>query len=773
LVAAVLLTMLAAIAAGDDLEGLTLAEALNRLQREGLTVIFSDALVTPTMRVTATPTATTPREVLVELLAPHGLGVRDGPAGQLFVVALPAAEPARPPTEAAAAIRFSPDLLFLSEIVVTPSHFRIEELQPESRLFVSREDVKQVPHIGDDLYRAVKRLPGAASGDFSATFNVRGGEQEEMLVILDGLELIEPFHLKDFQNVFSTVDTETVGGMDFLTGGFPVEYGDRMSAVMDISTVTPEGPAATSVTLGTLNARLTSEGRFNGRRGSWLVNGRAWYPAPVFGATFGTADEVLADYYDVVAMIEHEIGAHSTLAGNLLTAADDLGYTTADADEIETVSARYRSTQLWLNLKTSWTPSLWSQTVASAARSERRRTGGYVDLIEGTLDIDDERELEVLAFKQDWTLTLGDRHFLKWGVDLRRQRALYDYSRVEVVLDPENPEEPPELVQTIVDLEPSGSSDSAYIADRFRLGDRVVAELGVRWDRQSYVGHHQLSPRANLLWTASPRTTLRAAWGRFHQSQRLNELQVADGVTEYYPAQRADHLLVSLEHRFERGPALRLEVYDKRLDDLRPRYENVFNPLELFPEATFDRVRIAPDLGRARGLEALVRGDPEAHLSWWASYVLARADDEIDGAEVPRGWDQRHALALGLGWRLPKGWALNLAATWHSGWPTTPVTAEWVVDDEGEESPELVFGPRNSARYPDYQRLDVRASKSFVLSRGELRLVLEVLNLTNRENVCCIEDFVIIENDDGSLTVDPEERFWAPIVPSIAVTWTF
>ena len=63
-----------------------------------------------------------------------------------------------------------------------------------------------------------------------------------------------------------------------------------------------------------------------------------------------------------------------------------------------------------------------------------------------------------------------------------------------------------------------------------------VVEIGLRWDRQNWIGDHQISPRLNLVYTAAPRTIVRAAWGMFHQSQRLNELQVEDGVDVFFPA---------------------------------------------------------------------------------------------------------------------------------------------------------------------------------------------------------------------------------------------
>ena len=674
-------------------------------------------------------------------------------------------------------VRFllTPASVFLNQIVVTPSHFRILDEQPESRQFLTRDEVDRMPHAADDLYRAVKRLPGATGGDLTATFNVRGGVSDEVLVVLDGIELYEPFHLKDFQSVFSSVDAEAVGRVDFLTGAFPASYGDRMSGVMDIAIATPEQPRTTAIGIGTFNSRLLSEGTFHGGNGSWIISARGWYPGEVYEATRTTANEVLTDYYDVLAKVSHVVGERVTVSANLLAAYDDLGFRAVDAEEVEQVRASYSSYHLWLTLEHEWSEALFSRTIVSNGRIARERRGGVDDIEEGTLDITDDRTFTFTGLKQDWSWDIGNRHLLSWGFDVKEQRADYDYFSRSVVIDPEiiGDDGEPEVTELALDLTPEGTSYGVYLSDRFRLTESLVAELGVRWDRQSWIDDEQLSPRVNLRWAVSSGTTLRVAWGRFYQSQRLNELQVEDGVTELRPAQLAEHWLASIEQRLRPGMALRIEAYRKELSHLRPRYENLFNPIELFPEAQPDRVLVAATRGRAEGVELLLKQDGEAPISWWLSYATGRAEDSVNGTMVPRTWDQRHAASFGLNLKLPRQWNLNLAGTYHSGWPTTGATGEVTEWEDDEPVVELTYGPRNAERFPSFLRFDARVSRSFPLRGGELTLILEVLNLTNRQNVCCVEDFLWEVREDGSVEIIREESTWMPIVPSLAVRWEF
>ena len=62
---------------------------------------------------------------------------------------------------------------------------------------------------------------------------------DEVMVRLDGLEILEPYHLKDFNNAFSIVAPATLGGVALHTGGFPVEHGGRMSGILDLTSAEP------------------------------------------------------------------------------------------------------------------------------------------------------------------------------------------------------------------------------------------------------------------------------------------------------------------------------------------------------------------------------------------------------------------------------------------------------------------------------------------------------------------------------------------------------
>jgi hypothetical protein len=146
--------------------------------------------------------------------------------------------------------------------------------------------------------------------------------------------------------------------------------------------------------------------------------------------------------------------------------------------------------------------------------------------------------------------------------------------------------------------------------------------------------------------------------------------------------------------------------------------------------------------------------------------------DTIDGREQVLSWDQREALQAGIDWRTEK-WSLALAASVHAGWPSTElslVPAGLVAD--GEQTFVAVPGPRNAERYPAFFSLDARVARKWRMPRGELTAFLEVSNLSNQRNPCCL-DWDLEDDAAGDEALERGVDFWMPLIPAVGVLWEF
>lgn len=305
-----------------------------------------------------------------------------------------------------------------------------------------------------------------------------------------------------------------------------------------------------------------------------------------------------------------------------------------------------------------------------------------------------------------------------------------------------------------------------------------MVEAGARWDRHSLTDEDHVSPRINGLLELGGDWRGRFAWGLFYQSQRPNELQVEDGETNFFGAERAEHRILGLERVFTTRRAsweLRLEAYQRLADDVRPRFENVFQTFVLNPETANDRIQITPEDSEARGLELFLNRRGGGAFDWWINYAWSEATDTLDGREVLRATDQTHAVNLGVSWRPTPRWSFNAVWIYHTGWPTTPVSATLGTGADGELIALPVVGGLRSVRLDDYHRLDVRASRRFARKSSVFELFIDVQNLYNRRNDAGFEvdgiDFVI--DEEGQAVYEPSPEQWLPLLPSFGVSWTF
>jgi outer membrane receptor protein involved in Fe transport len=726
-------------------QGRRLAEVLQDLRARGLHLIFSSAVVTEDLRVTLEPRSTQPRSILNEILPPLGLTARNGPGGTLLIVR------ARIPARVAVAPEAYPR--FVEEIVVTPGKLSVVRQEASIPLTVDDADAVLVPSFGGDVSRMIEMLPGIAAPDNSAAFHVRGSHARDVSLVLDGLELYEPFHLQSFQSPFSLIDGQIIDTIDVYAGGLTADFGDRHGGFVKMSTLVPQDPHSTRIEIGSLNSRVAYSAPTPA--GSWLISARAWYPEALRRTMELGEDGLDPRFGDGYVKYSFSASPQTIVSAHALGASDRLDFSEPDGEE--RVDYRNRNSYLWLRTLRAWSPEILSETVLSAGHLDRSRRG-VSDPEDEVIAVSDHRTVNLLGLKQDAAWELSGAHLLRGGFEVRRLEAEYRYSK-----GGDSPRR----------LDPAGTSTALYLTHRASLSPNFAAELGVRWDRQTHTGDAQLSPRLNAVWRRGERSEVRLSLGRFDQSQRINELRVEDGEIRFSPAELSRQAELTVQQELPRGLRLRLDAYYRRLSRLHPRAENLFNPVELFPETEPDRILVKPDRARLRGVEILLRGDPNKRVHGWMSYAWSSARDVIDGDVVPRSWDQTHALKWLAGYRPGEHWSFSLSGVAHTGWPTTPATGELTTLPDGSTRITRVLGPRNSDRFPDYARFDLKASRAFPLRNSRLRLDAEIVNLADRKNACCVDELFFEAGEDGIVDVERELDSWLGITPSLSVSWEF
>lgn len=628
----------------------------------------------------------------------------------------------------------------LPEILVAPGTFGLlEDASPSVVRSLTRDEIQTLPQLGEDVFRSVQRLPGVTSDDISTRLVVRGGSDREMLVRLDGLELYEPYHLQDWEGVLGIVDVNALGGVELTAGGFGAEHGDRLTGVFDMTSRTSTGDARTTVGLSISNATVMSRGGFAGERGAWLLSGRRGFVDLVMDLV-GESDRLSPEYYDVFGKVEVQVATHHVVRAHILRAADVFVLSDAPFQGADTLdfASGWTSSYGWVTWDANPASAVRARSMAWVGRLTRERTGFLADLNETPFRsaVDDHRRFTFIGLRHDLSVGIGTGALLRLGAEAKRARADYTYAdrTWSPFVTPANTRGV-RVDSTTADMERSGYEASGYVTLRVRPEDRLNAEVGLRYDRMSHTGDRDLSPRVLAGLDVSPATVLRASWGVYRQAQGLHELSVGDGETGFLPSERGEQAALGLETRLGRGFGLRIEAYRRIVADRSPLYVNVEQELEVFPEAAGDRRRIDPGRGRARGMEVVLERKTEAPWAWSASYVLAVAEDEVEGAWVPGRFDQRHAVGLFATYRPAGRWNASLAWRYHTGWPATSWTYSVETLDDGWNHWTRHYGPLRGTRLPAYHRLDVRLSRRFDVRGNELHAFLDLFNVYDRQNL--------------------------------------
>ncbi|MGH7643962.1 MAG: TonB-dependent receptor plug domain-containing protein, partial [Gemmatimonadales bacterium] len=572
----------------------------------------------------------------------------------------------------------------LAEVTVTTSAFG--KAGNSEGAVVRRVDIVTTPGGAADIFQALRTLPGINAPNDGAALFVRGGDPRETLIRFDGGDIGHPYHYEGASGgLFSVIDAYMVESAFFSSGGFSTQYGNALSGVLDIRTRDPMNLKTVS-----LGANLSGEAVSS----TWaLVPDRLTFvgtlahsaPGLLF-RLYGSARRYQSYPRSMngVGKLLYRYSPTGRLAIAYLGSRDRVGvrgeYLNLEADYTQRSGNRLAALQ-------------FRDVIAGAVALRGQVSGQAYDTrwsfgpTGGT-----QRERNAQG-NLDAVWPLGSRHELSFGANYRRfdTGITGRFAADSTDLLPDAPTRL-QSARPVVDL------PGLYLEDKLRVWGPLYATLGARLDRASVPGVWTADPRGALAWRVDDRQTLRVAAGRYHQLADPRFLDPVYGNPHLAP--------LTAEHR--------IAGYEWKSDDANVRveaYRKDYRGLVTNDSAAF---YANGGHGWARGVDVFVQGS-RRWLTGWVSYGYLDAKRmELDDPHAVRSrYGTGHSVTLVAKYQATSTWQLGTRYSFTTGRPATPVVGRTWDPARGIWHP--VYGEHNADRLPDYNRLDVRATKLFSL----------------------------------------------------------
>jgi len=609
----------------------------------------------------------------------------------------------------------------MAAVVKTAERERLEREVKTSTLTLQSRQIVTMPGLAEpDLFRSLQMLPGVVSrNDFSSQLYVRGGSPDQNLVLLDGVTVYNPFHLG---GVFSTFNVDAIKEVEFMSGGFPAEYGDRLSSVLNISN--REGNSKKldgSGNISLLSAKTLLEGPIP--HGSYLVTARRTYFDQLFK---GTDYEFPYYFYDFQGKMNLDLSQRHrlTLSGFYGDDVLDFSFTGGEDDDFDV-----KMDWVWGNRTTSlnwrWIihPQLFSEVLLTRSRF---RNDLNLDLTSGsTASLDIHNGITDWSAKGDFSYFGIRGHAIKFGavhnwLDFRYQIGINNINLFNYLSEPK--------------------ITSVYGQDQWQVLKQLSLKTGARLDYYDLGQRWRFSPRVAIKYQLYPNLALKGSWGIYHQylttavsdEQNFNFIDLWFPLTEKYQPQSATHYVAGVEWWLPYELILTTELY----------YKEMTNLLDLNEQGDFanERDDFFIGDGYARGAEVLLKRSV-GRLTGWLGYSYSLTKRDIHHVNYFPKQDRRHSLNLVANFDLGKGWTLGALFAYGSGTPYTPVPGKYAHYEWNFHNNELsneIYdrkGSKNSARYPSYHRMDVSLQKHWQVFGLRSKPYLQIVNVYNRKNV--------------------------------------
>jgi len=690
-------------------------------------------------------------------------------------------------------IDLKPTIIKGEDVTVTAERQRFKEKVEVSRVNLGLREIKNAPaFVEADLFRTLQLLPGVTStNDFSSALVVRGGSTDENLILLDGIELYNPYHLG---GVFSTFNANAISDAEFIAGGFPANYGNRISSVLNITSKEGDsrnGKFFNNSGLGKywdlsqfqgeislLSSKILTEGPLY--KGSWMWSYRRTYfdkLAELYYMVKPNKSDIDWKYYfwDTQGKLIHNISDNSRLTLSTYLGRDVLSMNFGDDDEnidFDWDWGNYTNSLQW-----RYVPNSKFLSTLSIANTNFQFDVGMIITETDSLGNEQNTEFQIFNEINDWTIKekfdwfLSDKHTITSGFEYKQLGMQFKFGLDDI---------------TYFNQKQRPSIFSGYLQEKWKVSPLFTIQPGIRATKYELHDKIYFEPRLGLKYLLNENLAIKGAWGKYYQflfttnddDAILNIVDFWQPIPKNYSAKSMQQYILGIEQWIDNGYSISLEGYYKPYDNVLTTNPNN-NPIDMnddYVEGT----------GEVYGIEFLLRKNYGKLTGWIGySYLYNRqkydfnSDGKIEAdiGEVfsPKS-DQPHTLNVVVNYSLNEKNSIGLTISNSNGRPYTPTVGYTYTQNLGSRGGGDTYnnpygnlaeltGLKNSARYPNYFRTDVSWTRKISAFGWSGNFKLQIINVTNHFNVL----FYDWNLDDKKVTAIG----MFPFFPSMGVEFKF
>lgn len=639
-----------------------------------------------------------------------------------------------------------------------------------------------------DIIKAITLQSGVTTvGEGAGGFNVRGGNSDQNLVLLDGAPLFNTSHLLGF---YSVISPDAVQNFTLYKGTIPASFGGRLSSLAAIN-VKPgnEQKIRYNTGISPISAHVFADGPVNNKL-TFLGGFRIAYPRVMMNLFPGSIQNSNAFFYDGTGKLNYKIDNKNRVSISLYRSFDNFKFTgdTSYAWQTNIASLNYRSEiskKLVFNFNANY--SYYVSDIKGAQTNYQFRLRNTIQHEQA---------------KANFAYQLADNNHLEAGGDF-----------INYIVNPGDlrPTGATSIINHISLQNEYGDEIAAYIMDKYDINSLISFEAGLRHSTFLYRGSHFIyhyaggipqspetitdsvsygkgktiqsysgwEPRVLLKVAFDDQTSLKLSYDRTYQYLQLISNTISITPVDYWKLSDpeikpaiGDQYAAGIYRNFSNN------LFETSVEGFYKKSQNLLdykNGANLSMNQYID-ADLLEAKGKSYGLEFNIKKNKgkftgQIAYTWSRSFIAditTFASEQVNGGSYyPSNYDRPSSLSVQGGVKLGNGWDFNCNFVYVSGRPATYPDGTYVINNTVVTN----YSLRNADRLPDYNRLDISFSHDSRRSAEQKKYTIfnfSIYNVYARKNPYS----VYFQRDESGLN-SYELSVLGTIIPSITLYYFF